>query len=194
MNIASLLFIVTFIVFSGVLAFSEVSSTQVSGAKTSIVTASDELKTAEEMLGAKKTLIMTFENGNADLLEAHRKELKAVFDQEKSHGKIKNVQVLTWADREYPGKNEKASSHEINLAYRRGEQIKNFLRRELSVSQVDVYNMAKRPNAIQDLLKTSAAKIKGTMVRSGSAPTYREDSDLFQNGGQSSKAVVFIYL
>lgn len=153
-----------------------------------------ETDAAATKLGAQASSKISFEEGKADLKQSEIEQLREVVKQAKANGhKIDEIAVIAWADREYPAKGETAPNQQIKLAEERANKIKSFLKKELNVGDVDVYNMAKRPNSLQELFTTKTAKVKDTMENAGAAPTNKEDEGLFGLKGKSSEALVLVY-
>lgn len=125
--------------------------------------------------------------------EAQKTELRQVVSEAEQKGKIDEVKVLAWSDKEYPSENGKQSKGDIKLASNRIHDLKTFLKDELKVSSVDTYNMSQRPNGLQKLFNTSDRKIKDTVVSAGAAPT-DGNTGLFEMKAQASKGVVMIFM
>ena len=71
--------------------------------------------------------------------------------------------------------------------------LKNFLKDELKVSDVDTHNMSERPNALQKLFNTGDAKIKNAAEVTGAAPT-DGNTGLFDMKAQASKAAIMVFM
>jgi hypothetical protein len=153
-----------------------------------------ETEKAANNLGAQASSEISFDHGKTDLKASEKEELKELVDQAKANGqKIDEIAVVAWADREYPAEGTMAPNQQVKLAEERAEKIKSYLKRQLNVSDVDVYNMAKRPNSLQELFNTKTAKVKDTMENAGAAPTNKEDTGLFGLKGKTSEALVLVY-
>jgi hypothetical protein len=156
-------------------------------------TMNSETETAAMSLGAHASSQFAFEKGKTALSSEMQTELRKIVDQAKNSGKIGEIKVIAWADSEYPAEGTKAPKMQIKLADDRGEKIKRFLKKELKVSDVAVYNMAKRPNSLQELFNTQTAKIKSKMETTGAAPTTKGDTGMFGYKGKASEALVLVY-
>lgn len=153
-----------------------------------------ETEKAAQSLGAKATSQIAFDAGTTDLKPSELAELREVVSQAKANGKISEIKVVAWADREYPAEGTTAPNQQVKLAEERADKIKKYLKKELKVSDVAVYNMAKRPNALQELFNTQTAKLKDKMETTGAAPTAAEDTGLFGLKGKTSEALVLVYM
>lgn len=154
-----------------------------------------EKEKATMSLGAQHSTEVAFDEGKTDLKQDELNELKEIVNQAKSGGqKIEEIKIISWADREYPAEGSTAApNQQIKLADDRAEKIRNYLKKELKVSDVEVYNMAKRPNALQELFNTQTAKVKDTLEKTGSAPTTEEGTGMFGLKGKTSEALVLVY-
>lgn len=153
-----------------------------------------ETEASSKALGAKMANEITFEEGKATLTDTSKQEIRDFIKTARDQGKIGEVKVAVWADREYPSPDTKASNTDIKLANDRATELKNFLRKELAVNYVNTYNMTKRPNALQKFMHTPTANMKNTMEKMGAAPTTEKETGLFNQKAQASKAVMMIYM
>lgn len=155
---------------------------------------SDEVTQASQELGAKMSSTISFDEGKATLTDESKREIRDLVKKAEAQGRIDEVKVAAWADREYPTANTKASKSDIDLAKRRLTEVEKFLEKDLKVDDVDTYNMTERPNALQKFLRTDTAKTKTAMESSGAAPKTTSETGLFGQKAQASKAVLMIYM
>lgn len=153
-----------------------------------------ETEASSKALGAKMADEISFEEGKTTLTDSSKQDIKDFIKTAREQGKIGEVKVAVWADREYPSPNTKASNADIKLANERAETLKSFLKKELAVNDVNTYNMTKRPNSLQQFVHTPTANMKDTMEKMGAAPTTEKETGLFNRKAQASKAVMMIYM
>ncbi|MEK2645712.1 hypothetical protein [Bdellovibrio sp. BCCA] len=152
-----------------------------------------ETETASKALGAKMTSEISFDEGQTNLSDSAKEDIRSLIKDAKEKGNIDELKVAVWADREYPTKDTKASKADIDLAKKRADNIKSFIKSEMKVGSVNTYNMTERPNALQKFLRTSDSKVKSTMEASGSAPRTSEETGFFGQKSKASKAVIMVY-
>lgn len=131
---------------------------------------------------------VTFEKGKTKLDQSSKEQIEELF----RGAKFSKVRVLTWADREYPDRNNKeARAPEIILADDRGEEVENFLKKEIKRDlSVESFNMAKRPGIIEKLMKTSDFQMKDSFEKSGTTGTQLDDGKVSYT--KASKAIIII--
>lgn len=131
---------------------------------------------------------VTFEKGKTKLDQNSKQQIEELF----KGAKFTKVRVLTWADREYPDKHHKeARAPEIILADDRGEEVENFLKKEIKRNlTVESFNMAKRPGIVEKLMKTSDFQIKDSFEKSGTTGTQTGDGSVSYT--KASKAIIII--
>ncbi len=151
-------------------------------------------ESAARSLGANMVSEISFEEGKASLTADAKRELREFVSSARGSGKVDEVKVPVWADREYPITDSKASDGDVKLADDRAKEVKNYLKDQLKVSSVTTYNMAERPNSMQDLFKTEQAKTKNTLESKGAAPQTESETGFLGLKGQASKALVMVYL
>lgn len=103
--------------------------------------------------------------------------LDDLVQKSRKSGNIQQIKVIAWADQAYPesGSSEN-SERQIRIADQRNEEIKEYFDENYPDFDVDVYNMAKKPNALQELFETSDARMKNTLNRSGALLARRPQS------------------
>lgn len=153
-----------------------------------------ETEHASKSLGATMVSEISFDEGQSALTDSAKNEIRGLIKSAKDSGKkVDELKVATWADRDYPVKDTKASKGDIDLAKQRADNIKSFVKNELHEGTVNTYNMTERPNALQRFLHTPTSKVKTTMEASGAAPRTSEETGIFGQKSKASKAVLMIY-
>lgn len=148
---------------------------------------------AADRLGAQQVKEISFDKNSSSLTEAQKTEIRNAVTEAAQKGKIDEVKVLAWSDKEYPAEKGKQSKEDVALAKKRIEDLKMFLKKELKVSSVDSYNMTERPNALEKFFHTSDAKVKDTTEAMGAAPA-EGNTGIFDMKAQASKGVVMIFM
>ena len=148
---------------------------------------------AGSRLGAFHVKEFSFEKSSSSISDIQKEEIRAALTESAQSGKIDEVKVLAWSDKEYPLDSTKQSKSDINLAKNRLINVKKYLQDDLKVADVDTYNMTKKPNALQKLLHTSTAKVKSAN-QMALADLKDDNSELFDSKQQSSKAILFIFM
>ena len=151
---------------------------------------SRETQTVATKMGAVSVEEVKFSKGSANLNDSEKRALDQLVKNANKQ-KVKEVRVLAWADREYPKQDEKVSDSQVNLANERGRAIKDYLHEKFSAT-FETYNMAERPNKLEQVLNTSDHDVKATMEKTGAAPTSQDATGLFGLKGKATHALVFV--
>lgn len=154
---------------------------------------SEQTRQAATSLGAANLGEVEFVTGSDQLTDQGRAEIRNVIDEARQKGELDYINVLAWSDQEYPANKTKQSQAEIKLAKRRIENLQSFLKKELKVKNVTGFNMAERPGKIKEFLGTKEARVKKTTEVAGAAPVEEEETGLFGEKGQASKAVIMVF-
>jgi hypothetical protein len=101
---------------------------------------------------------ITFDKGSADLSNESFATLTDFVKKANSESKVDSFIVATWADEAYPTKGE-LSHKKRELAESRSENIKKGLSAK-GITNVDFFEMTKRPNWFQRVFSTKTAEIK----------------------------------
>lgn len=148
---------------------------------------------AADRLGAAQVKEISFDKNSDKLSDAQKADIKTAVQEATQKGKIDEVKILAWSDKEYPAEKGKQDKNDVTLAKNRIKNLKNFLKDELKVSSVDAHNMSERPNALEKMFNTSDAKVKNAAESTGAAPT-SGNTGLFDMKAQASKAAVMIFM
>jgi hypothetical protein len=155
---------------------------------------SQETKDAGRALGAASVGEMEFSKGATVVSTGAQESLRNTLNEASAKGTVDHVAIMAWSDLEYPTKHTPATTASVALADRRLSSLETYLKTQLNVSSVTTYNMAKRPNSAQELLHTKTAKVKDTAELEGAAPSTKNETGIFGQKGQASKAVVMVFL
>jgi len=143
-------------------------------------------------VGATHYTVINFAPGQNTLPEPERAKLRELASMAARHGKVAEIQVLAWADKEYPKEEQNVASRDEKLADQRADTIKNFLKKDLKTSaDVEAHNMAKRPGVFSELVKSEGYEVKTSFENTGAAPTEANRTAIL-SGNKASKAVVLI--
>lgn len=153
-----------------------------------------ETEKAAKSLGAARASEISFDEGNANLSESAKNAIREVVKSAKESGKINELKVAVWADREYPQKDAKASKADIDLAQKRAANIEAFIKSEMKVGTINTFNMTERPNALAKFLRTPQSELKSTMEASGAAPRTSDETGFFGQKAKASKAVIMVFI
>lgn len=127
---------------------------------------------------------IVFQSGTALLTPESEAKLDSLLLDAHKRGQIDQVKVLSWGDISYPPSGgASAPKGQKDLAKDRNQAIQSYLGRKNSALYVESYNMAERPSALQDLLRTSEARVKNSLERAGITG---------DNAGRGSRAMVMV--
>ena len=141
---------------------------------------------------------VTFTRGQSDLSATDQASVRALVGRAGQSGmNIKEIRVIAWSDSAAPTEEgHDLSADDRKLADARGAAIKDFLKKELRVSNVTVVNMAESSSAIARMLKTDQAELKSAFRRGSAAGVKSQElSDEIRAAteeGGPSKAVLFV--
>lgn len=148
---------------------------------------------AATMLGAAYVKEISFDKNSFNLTGAQKIEIRETVNQAAEAGKIDQIKVLAWSDKEYPSKEGKQGRDDNKLAKNRMKELKLFLNEDLKVMTIKTYNMTQRPTALQKFFHTTSEKVKNTTEFAGAAPT-AEDTGIFDSRAQASKGIIMIFM
>ncbi|HET9239389.1 MAG TPA: hypothetical protein VFO10_19160 [Oligoflexus sp.] len=134
-----------------------------------------------------------FEKGSSKLTMESENGIRKFIDSAKTHGKIKEVKVAVWSDQETPLQAEKdLSKEDRRLAEERGEQIKKFLRKDLGIKDVKIYNMAHGTSKLAKLFRTEESELRMAFSQKGGDEKLRPEVKLIRDHGKPSAAVLVV--
>lgn len=121
-----------------------------------------------QVLGAETVAQLRFSEGSSRLSNDSRRSLADALSRAKARGELEEVKVISWADQEFPSvQGKKLSPRQQNLARERNEAIEAVVRQETNGVDVDSFNMAERPNALERLFRTEDYRVKRSLEEAG---------------------------
>jgi hypothetical protein len=130
---------------------------------------------------------LIFELGETTLSKINQNKLERLLTKRADF--IDEIRVMAWPDDEYDPRGQ--SRRNISLAAERGRKIKDYInRRWPQNSEVIVFNMARGPGKIDQLLNTKEQKIKSAVEKTELSATILPDGRVSYTKG--SKAIVII--
>jgi hypothetical protein len=155
---------------------------------------SGAMKDVSLHMGAQDLTEVRFDHNSFSLTDSQKADLNKLVKSAREKGEIDKVKVLAWSDKEYVANKAQQSKRDIVLAGNRLSEVKKYINDQLQVADVESYNMAERPTALEELFKTSDAKVKDHAEKVGAAPRSKRETGLFGEKGESSKAVLMVFL
>ncbi len=109
----------------------------------------------------KNSVSLTFDAASATLTDSQKSQLKSLLDAANRDGKIENIVVAAYADKNYP-KDQKDSLAKVDrdMAAKRGDAVRAYLT-GVGAKSVAIYNMAEKANWFERTLVTKDAMVKG---------------------------------
>lgn len=140
---------------------------------------------------ASEVTEISFAKGKQTLGTEAKRKLSAMIDRARKAGAIDEINVLVWADREFPSVNtQKLSKDQRTLAERRGEEIEKFLNSVDKDAEVNAFSMAERSSALERLFGTEDSRLKKSLEVAGVPNT---DTSV-KAPAKASKAIVMVRL
>jgi len=132
---------------------------------------------------------IVFEKSSAELSMDGQNHLKDVLSAAKAKGKVEEVKIIAWSDKEYP-KSGKLHKDQRELADSRGLEIAGFVRDVLKEPELDVdkYNMAEHSSELEKLFKTGDARVKRSLEAAGLAQP--EKSEMPKKAGRALVMII----
>lgn len=132
-----------------------------------------------------------FRKGEKILSAADTSRIKKFLDEAKKHGEITGIQIVSWADKEYPQKPTKhLSLDQVTLAKDRGDTIATAFRGLDKDLKIETLNMADRPSRFAEWFDTKNAQIKSALEAAG----IPHDGGKAKSPPKASHAIVLLTL
>lgn len=150
-----------------------------------------EAKYSASELGAQEVAEIKFPKGSTRISAADMRKINAALAKAQAAGKVEEIKVVSWADREFPSFNDGSlPKPDQNLAERRNDEITKVLDAKVKNVDVDKFNMAVYPNGVARLFKTDDFRVKHSLEQAGIPNT---DSGV-KAPAMAGKALVMILL
>lgn len=125
---------------------------------------------------------ISFKPGQNRLSPEATAHVQKALSDARTMGEIKNIEIVTWSDKDYPTHGQKLSAREVNLSNERAKTLQKLVDQAAPWSSVKTFNMAKQPNAFQKWIDTRDAHVKEKLVSAG----------VSDSAGRASSALLFI--
>lgn len=163
------------------------------------VTSADDVLV--EQVGADAASQITFEPGRATLTSQEVSALNDLVAQARmNNDQIDEVKVFVWGDKIYPETaTHKLTKDEKKIAQERLQNIKNYLKKDLKIRDVETFNMAREQREFQDLIHAGGSVARdmknNTRTASGTTDTSTATAQNLSDWakGNPSEALIFIY-
>ncbi len=130
-----------------------------------------------------------FARGQRTLNPEATAELNRVLSEAREKGEVAGVDIIVWPDSAATAKMGKAQSRSaIETARQRGENIEKYVDRMEPAANVQVHNMATRPDAFMNYLNAQDEMTKEKLAQAGLAA----DPETDEVKGRTSSAVILI--
>jgi hypothetical protein len=138
-------------------------------------------------------IAVTFKKSDASLSSKSKKNIKKLFTKvNRARYPVLEIRILSWADVEYPEEsNTEIKQEDILLAAERGLAIKDYTESEIKdIHDVNVFNMARRPDFLMKLLNSDEYVVKAAFEQSGVTATKLPNGEISYT--KASKALIII--
>lgn len=114
--------------------------------------------------GSNLVTEITFDKKSSDLAATEQIKIQSLYQKTQEFGKIKEVQLITWADKEFPSKDKgELATAQKNLVNKRNKTIEQYIKDLDDDLKVNKISMAKRPSAFAKFVATDEAKVKESL-------------------------------
>lgn len=127
---------------------------------------------------------IVFQAGKPTLGASEKRKLDALINNARARGKIDDVKVLAWADKDYLSEGVKAPPFQVDLAQARAREIEKYIHDKLDFTSIDSHNMAKQPGTLARLFKTDEYELK--------VGAYDKNGVPFKANSEPKKALVVV--
>jgi hypothetical protein len=146
---------------------------------------------------ARNQAVVHFAEGKADIAPAEADRVRQTVADAQRSGKVSEIIVAAWSDKEYPTKTAKLTRDDERLAKRRTEVVRLFVQNLAPGGLVHGYSMAQYPSWLARVFRTDEAKLKQAVPASDITGQSRDDLALQyygkllrEIGGPMSAAIV----
>lgn len=151
--------------------------------------ASIEAKQVAAEQEAAYVVEIEFEKKSAKLGADAQLKIETLMKNVAQPQRLKSAKIISWADREYPSKDEKRLGYDqTNLAKLRGEAVQDFLKQRNAKLDFELYNMARRPGTFGEFMGSADARIKDSLERAGISTTEEKSTS------RARKTIVMLLL
>lgn len=121
-------------------------------------------KQVASQMGSHLVTEFKFTKGTYNLTSANKQKIKELYQKADRKGQIDEVQLITWADREFPTEQRgELADVQQELVDERNKSIEKYLNELDKDLDVNKISMAERAGALDRFIASDEAKVKETM-------------------------------
>ncbi|MEZ4743828.1 MAG: hypothetical protein R3B45_15515 [Bdellovibrionota bacterium] len=140
-----------------------------------------------------KVVTIEFSKDSNELTAKSKEMIETLIDKARSEGKVQEIKIAVWSDQPFPANSrDDLPKGDRKLAENRGHNIKNFLKHDLEVRWVHVYNMAEGANWLAEVFQTESSVLRKVFSTNNYKGKIKPEIILFRNHGGPSKAVLVV--
>ena len=138
---------------------------------------------------------LSFASGVTQLTEDEKAKLKAFVENAMTSGTIKDIKVAAWSDNEVPTDPLKSLSKEDQkLAEDRAEHVKKYMRDQLKMKKVEIYNMAHGTSRLAKAFRTEESELRTAFSDKAATTKLRPEVIAIRDYGKASSVVIVVEL
>lgn len=138
------------------------------------------------------SVVVQFGPGAARLSDAHKTALRSAVRDVLRTSPIDHVMIAAWSDRALPSRGEALSATDRGLAKERAAILREFMKSDMEIADVETYNMAETAHWLARTFGTKDAELKSIFTRAENAPVRRAEFRTARSRGGPARAVVVV--
>lgn len=153
-----------------------------------------EEKKAADSISNLKVETVSFSTGVTALTEEDKAKLKAFIENAVISGTIKDIKIASWSDNEVPTDPMKSlSKADRRIAEERAENVRKYLRDQLKMKKIEVYNMAQGTSRLAKAFNTEESELRLAFASKEAAPgKLRPEVLAIRDHGKASHVVLVV--
>ena len=138
---------------------------------------------AKEIASEQRSNLVTeikFALGRTEISETQKQKISELYEKAKNTGELKEVQLITWADKEFPAKDKKdLPRSQQNLVNERNDHLEELIEgldNDLNVTKI---SMAERAGALAKFTASKESQVKESLDNREAAGKISESMIIF---------------
>lgn len=126
----------------------------------------DTSVTAKEIASEQGSNLVTevkFARGQTEISETNKFKIEKLYEKAKKRGEVEEVQLITWADQEFPQKGKDLKRSQKNLVNERNDHLKDLILSLDADLEIKKISMAERANALEEFTASKESQVKESL-------------------------------
>ena len=140
----------------------------------------------------KDSVLVYFDPQSDKLNKAGKEKIHALIDKVNLESKAERISVVAWSDKSLHSSDAPLTAADKNLADRRADEIRRYIKSEFTLSQVVPFNMAENASWMSKAFDADGTELKSIFAKENSPLLSDQEFQVVKELGRPGVAVIIV--